>query len=397
MKSFTLYFKRNLYFILSLVTVTLTVVFALTLLFVFDLGKGVAQTAVGFVYLGSYEESEYTTVLSPRIAQWQNTADYAVVYQEYEWVIDLNHFVFDVETTVDSIRQDKNNPAYFTLTEAAELELYNDITDDLSLGLIAVFDFDQLLVDLNQDMQLLKNRKTYHLKDYLDETIPESVIDTLVIDQIPLDLIAELTADSDHRLIIPANSRFYLIDAYKDTDISNDGLSIIASALQYLMVQTPVQGFIYQKYDVLPAWAEPGMNVRILKLNQYDFSFFNSLQEDLILEIEEGVAGSLNFTLKGYPFLTTYVREVVLGPTIHYQTTYIDNPTLNELTPGIVITDTETETTYSLTITPGVDGFITYYKRTITTIDGATTSVLLYYEEELPVDAVVEQNIVPKG
>lgn len=397
MKSFTLYFKRNLYFILSLVTVTLTVVFALTLLFVFDLGKGVAQTAVGFVYLGSYEESEYTTVLSPRIAQWQNTADYAVVYQEYEWVIDLNHFVFDVETTVDSIRQDKNNPAYFTLTEAAELELYNDITDDLSLGLIAVFDFDQLLVDLNQDMQLLKNRKTYHLKDYLDETIPESVIDTLVIDQIPLDLIAELTADSDHRLIIPANSRFYLIDAYKDTDISNDGLSIIASALQYLMVQTPVQGFIYQKYDVLPAWAEPGMNVRILKLNQYDFSFFNSLQEDLIIEIEEGVAGSLNFTLKGYPFLTTYVREVVLGPTIHYQTTYIDNPTLNELTPGIVITDTETETTYSLTITPGVDGFITYYKRTITTIDGATTSVLLYYEEELPVDAVVEQNIVQKG
>lgn len=397
MKSFTLYFKRNLYFILSLVTVTLTVVFALTLLFVFDLGKGVAQTAVGFVYLGSYEESEYTTVLSPRIAQWQNTADYAVVYQEYEWVIDLNHFVFDVETTVDSIRQDKNNPAYFTLTEAAELELYNDITDDLSLGLIAVFDFDQLLVDLNQDMQLLKNRKTYHLKDYLDETIPETVIDTLVIDQIPLDLIAELTADSDHRLIIPANSRFYLIDAYKDTDISNDGLSIIASALQYLMVQTPVQGFIYQKYDVLPAWAEPGMNVRILKLNQYDFSFFNSLQEDLIIEIEEGVAGSLNFTLKGYPFLTTYVREVVLGPTIHYQTTYIDNPTLNELTPGIVITDTETETTYSLTITPGVDGFITYYKRTITTIDGATTSVLLYYEEELPVDAVVEQNIVPKG
>ena len=58
LKSIMLYLKRNLYFILSMTTLILTFSAAVVLLAVFDLGKPVAQTSVGFVYLGSTDPSE---------------------------------------------------------------------------------------------------------------------------------------------------------------------------------------------------------------------------------------------------------------------------------------------------------------------------------------------------
>ena len=95
-------------------------------------------------------------------------------------------------------------------------------------------------------MQLLKNRKTYDIKEYLSNELAESIIDTLNIDQLPLDVISDLIESGFEDLVIPANQRFYLIQALKDYDLSNETLSVIASALEYLLVKTPVEGFVFQ-------------------------------------------------------------------------------------------------------------------------------------------------------
>jgi hypothetical protein len=396
MKSLTLYLKRNLYFMISLVTVFLTVVFAVVLLFVLDLGKSVSQTSVGFVYLGSYERNAYEGVLTPRITQWQNTADYELSYQEYTWEIDLNYFAFDALQTAVEVREDVNNPAFFTLSQANEDLLYQSLTSDLTVDLIQAFDFDALLSDLTFDMKLLKNRKLYELKDYLDPSLSTTVIDTLSLDQIDPLIVNELTEAFQEPLMIPANERFYLIESTNDLDLSNEALSVIASALQYLTVKTPVEGYIFERYQDLPLWASPGVNVRILKLSNYDFSFFNPLQEALEMSIEQTAADTLVFTLTGLPLLTTYEKDEVVGPTIYYQTTFIDNPLLDALTPGVVVTDTDTETTYELEVLAGTNGYITYYVRRVTPLGGTPSEIELYSEQTLPINRIVEQNIVVK-
>ena len=396
MKSLTLYLKRNLYFMISLVTVFLTVVFAVVLLFVLDLGKSVSQTSVGFVYLGSYERNEYEDVLAPRITQWQNTADYELSYQEYTWEIDLNYFAFDALQTAVEVREDVNNPAFFTLSQANEALLYQSLTSDLTNDLIQAFDFDALLSDLTLDMKLLKNRKLYELKDYLDPSLFTTVIDTLSVDQIDPLIVNELTEAFQEPLVIPANERFYLIESTNELDLSNEALSVIASALQYLTVKTPVEGYIFERYQDLPLWASPGVNVRILKLSNYDFSFFNPLQEALEMSLEQTAADILVFTLTGLPLLTTYEKDEVMGPTIYYQTTFVDNPLLDALTPGVVVTDTDTETTYELEVQAGTNGYITYYVRRVTPLGGTTSEIELYTEQTLPINRIVEQNIVVK-
>ena len=396
MKSLTLYLKRNLYFMISLVTVFLTVVFAVVLLFVLDLGKSVSQTSVGFVYLGSYERNQYEDVLAPRITQWQNTADYELSYQEYTWEIDLNYFAFDALQTAVEVREDVNNPAFFTLSQANEDLLYQSLTSDLTVDLIQAFDFDALLSDLTFDMKLLKNRKLYELKDYLDPSLFTTVIDTLSLDQIDPLIVNELTQAFQEPLVIPANERFYLIESTNELDLSNEALSVIASALQYLTVKTPVEGYIFERYQDLPLWASPGVNVRILKLSNYDFSFFNPLQEALEMSLEQTAADTLVFTLTGLPLLTTYEKDEVVGPTIYYQTTFVDNPLLDALTPGVVVTDTDTETTYELEVLAGTNGYITYYVRRVTPLGGTISEIELYTEQTLPINRIVEQNIVVK-
>lgn len=397
MKTIGLYFKRNLYFMISFIALILTISFAVIVFIVLDLGKSVAQTSVGFIYLGSHAENQYADVLAPRISQWQKTADYAVRYQEYEWEIDLDYFEFNVTQTISGIKVDVNNPAYFTLSTENEEALYQSLTKDLSPLLISGFNYQQFLIDLTKDLELLKNRKTYELKDYLNPALSQTFINSVTINQIPVIRMAELTEVMGDSFVIPANQRFYLLKALSTYDLSNESLSIIASALSFLLVETPVEGFIFKSYETLPIWASDGMNIRILTVNQFDFSFFNPLKEDLYLSIEQTSDQSLLFTLKGYPFLSTYSRQVVLGPTIHFQTTYIDNPALNELTEGIEIINHATQTIYQLTKTAGVNGFVTYYKRLTIPLYGDSFTSSLFYEQTLPTHAIIEQRIVEKG
>ncbi|HCZ23829.1 MAG TPA: hypothetical protein DHV05_03095, partial [Acholeplasmataceae bacterium] len=369
MKSISLYLKRNLYFILSIFALFSTVVLAVVLLLVLDLSRDVSKTSVGFIYLGASEVSDYESVLAPRIAQWQDTADYTLTYQEYEWQIDLTHFEFDLNQTLTEIKENQNNDAYFTLSEVNRDLLISELTEDLTPLIISSFDEDSFLSELENDLRVLKNRKSYELKDYLDAEIASTTIDQVDMDDIPVDIVSEISSVLSE-FVISAQSRFYLIEALDTYSLSNEALSVIASALQYMTVKTPVEGYIYQEFDERPIWSGLGMSARVLALNGYDFSFFNPRQEEMRVTIEVLDTNTLRFTLKGYPFLTTYERIIELGPTIYYHVITNDNPLLNELSEGVIITDTETETIYEVVIVTGVHGHVTYIKRRVTPLGG---------------------------
>ena len=396
MKRIAFYFKHNIYFMISLITLFLSVMFAIVMLIALDLGERVKETSVGFIYLGSYSEDQYENVLTSKVTQWQAAADFELIYQGYEIDIDLTIFDFNANQTVNNIETNKNNNAHFSLSAENETLLMTHFEDSLTPTIYQAFDTESFLEDVLADMSSLKNRKVYQLKSYLSESLNVSVIQTTTIDQIDLADVNQIS-ETVESLEILGTSRFSILNTLgSNPDLDNNQLSIIASALQKLTLNTHFEGYVYSSHLVLPVWAEPGMNVRVLKVNQFDFSFYNRLSDTFTIDIEKVSDDSLSFTLKGYPYMTSYASSVDESVVIPFNTLYIENASINETTPGVIITETDTEFIYELIITPGVTGKVISYFKTITPLHGSSTTVKVYDEQYVASPETREQNIVLK-
>ncbi|PKK99379.1 MAG: hypothetical protein CVV57_02335 [Tenericutes bacterium HGW-Tenericutes-2] len=396
MKRIAFYFKHNLYFMISLITVSLSVMFAVVMLFVLDLGESVEETSVGFIYLGSYSQEQYAGVLTSKVAQWQETADFELVYHGYEIEIDLSLFNFNVTETVSQIQTNQTNQAFFTISTENRAILMTHFEDHMTPTILSSFDMDSFLEDVLSDMSSLKNRKVYQLKLYLAEGLSQSVIQTITIDQISLADVNQIIEEVESIQIL-GTSRFSILKSLgTNPNLDNNQLSIIASALQKLTIDTHFEGYVYTSYLTLPSWAEPGMNVRILKVNQFDFSFYNRLIDPYTVEINQVSNDTLSFTLKGYPYMTTYVSSIDESIVIPFSTHYIENLTIDETTPGVIITETDTEFIYEMIITPGQTGKVISYFKTITPLNGSSTTIKIYDEQYVASPEIREQNIVLK-
>jgi len=396
LKRIAFYFKHNLYFMISLITVSLSIMFAVVMLFVLDLGESVEETSVGFIYLGSYSQDQYAGVLTSKVAQWQETADFELVYHGYEIEIDLSLFNFNVTETVSQIQTNQTNQAFFTISTENRAILMTHFEDNMTPTILSSFDMDSFLEDVLSDMSSLKNRKVYQLKLYLAEGLSQSVIQTITIDQISLADVNQIIEEVESIQIL-GTSRFSILKTLgTNPNLDNNQLSIIASALQKLTIDTHFEGYVYTSYLTLPSWAEPGMNVRILKVNQFDFSFYNRLIDPYTVEINQVSNDTLSFTLKGYPYMTTYVSSIDESIVIPFTTQYIENLTIDETTPGVIITETDTEFIYEMIITPGQTGKVISYFKTITPLNGSSTTIKIYDEQYVASPEIREQNIVLK-
>lgn len=381
---------------ISLITVSLSIMFAVVMLFVLDLGESVEETSVGFIYLGSYSQDQYAGVLTSKVAQWQETADFELVYHGYEIEIDLSLFNFNVTETVSQIQTNQTNQAFFTISTENRAILMTHFEDNMTPTILSSFDMDSFLEDVLSDMSSLKNRKVYQLKLYLAEGLSQSVIQTITIDQIALADVNQIIEEVESIQIL-GTSRFSILKTLgTNPNLDNNQLSIIASALQKLTIDTHFEGYVYTSYLTLPSWAEPGMNVRILKVNQFDFSFYNRLIDPYTVEINQVSNDTLSFTLKGYPYMTTYVSSIDESIVIPFTTQYIENLTIDETTPGVIITETDTEFIYEMIITPGQTGKVISYFKTITPLNGSSTTIKIYDEQYVASPEIREQNIVLK-
>ncbi|MDR4968752.1 MAG: hypothetical protein RG740_03970, partial [Acholeplasmataceae bacterium] len=136
MKRVTSFFKRNLYFMVSVFAVFLAIVFSIVIMSIFDLSKDVEKTSVGFIYLGNYEPNQYETILSQRIQQWKNTADYKIIYQNNEYIIDITWFDFEIDETINQISVNQNNRAFFSLSTTNDLALKTELENTFTTSIV---------------------------------------------------------------------------------------------------------------------------------------------------------------------------------------------------------------------------------------------------------------------
>ncbi|MCF7930636.1 MAG: hypothetical protein K9L02_03890, partial [Acholeplasmataceae bacterium] len=386
---------RNAYFMITLIVLLLSLTFAGLTLAVFSIANTVDQTSVGFIYLGNYDEDQFGSILTREINTWKQNADYRIEYQDYTYVIDLDISDFDLNQTLSNITRDQDNQAYFIISSANHLDLQNEIIAQFTSSITSTFNMDVFLEDLLSDFSDLRNRKVYNLVDYLDDSIKQTVINQSEIDLLLNDdvenIISEITS-----IQIYANERFSLLDKIGDLPLTNEQMSIIASGIQSVAVNANFSGFIFEQNYTLPVWAGPGQNVRILKVNQFDFTFFNNFDYDYQIEISKTNDTTLEFSLIGYPLITSYSTVPVFQVEIPFQTIYIDNENIDELTPGVIVTETDTEYIYHLLIQAGVPGQVDFFVRTETRLGEAPVSTKLFDEETLPINAIYYENIVEK-
>ncbi len=397
LKNLILSIKHNITLVAAVIVFLSSIAFAVTSISVLGIGLRNDQTSVGFVFLGGVDETKYEAVLQEKIGLWKTNSEYRLEFQGYSYEINLSLFEFDAITTLSSIKKNQTNQAFFTLTPGNQTSLINQFSLVFSEGIASHIMIDKLLDDILSDMGNLITFRKYALKDYLPEDLKTMIGDEVVITNLSDESFAKFDQNA-YTIAIQPKSRFSLLETFSKSSLGNEELSIVASAMQKLLRNTPMSNYIFSQNSSLPVWAEPGMNVRILKVNQFDFTFYNPLDYELNVTITEDENNTLRFALNGFPFISVFSTEIEVLTIIPYQDIYVEDDTVDENTPGAeMMSETDTDITYRVKISNGLTGSIKAYYRTETTLSQTTEVIRLYDEESLPVNQIYHYNVITKG
>jgi hypothetical protein len=381
---------------ISIITLFIAIVFAGTMFFVNDISNPPSSTVLGSIYLGAYEEDQYENVINNQINAFLNDVAYEISYQDSIYEIPLTLFDYDHDQTMASLNENKVNQAYFSITDENQLILEEQLELNFSNDVYLAINVEDLISQIKDDMGDMTSLKQYQLVDYFIENTDQTDLNQETISNIDAEDVSQIDLLVD-QIIINPNSRYSMLDNLGTLDLSNDQLSIISTGLLKVLAKSHMNGFMFNTNPVIPAWASIGYNVRILKVNQYDFSFFNSFDYTYYINIEQTSTTSLSFSLTGVPYVDTYNVEIEDKISIPRDTIYYDNDLLDENTPDVIITETDTEITYLLLIEDGHDGNIYYINRIVTDVFGTTTQYKLYEEQYDSQSRIYDQLIVEIG
>ncbi len=381
--------RNNLLFFISLVLLGGSLVFTTVILIEFRITSQLESTSVGHIYLGNVKSS-YDSILNQEILDFYLEAEYKISYQKHELEIDLDYFEFDMEETKNNITVNQNNLAYFSLSTNNLSELENDILSTFGADVYDNLDLTMIVDAISNSLSSLELFIEFDLSDFFLDTIQSSVLISKTYNlsnQTMLNNVATLTP-----FTVEGTSNFSLLDNTADYGFDNETLSFIASAVFNLLLESHFDNFIFHQYDQLPSWASSGMNVKILRVNEFDLQFFNNFHNDY--QITFTVQNSnVTVNLIGLPYADDYAIGT-LNTVIPYNTIYVEDSSLDDI--AYKVSETDTEIVYQKLLEPGVDGEIKTYLRTITLSTGDTIVKTIFYEKIDSVPEIISENIVEK-
>ena len=252
--------------------------------------------------------------------------------------------------------------------------------------------FNALISDLG-DMVLIKD---YQLEDYFVDSAFNQTLYTDVVAGVNASDVTKILNQMD-TIVIKPHSRFSILNELENYDLTNEQLSVLATGMLKVLTNTHMNGFVFHTYPEEPIWATLGYNVRVLKVNGYDFTFYNANDFEYHIELSQFLLNTISFSLKGVPQVFDYEVNIAKQATVPVENIYIDNDTLNAFTPGVVEITTETETRYELLIEAGTEGGVYTIYRTVTNADGHSIIEKLYDLYMPSQSNIYELNIVEIG
>ncbi len=352
-------------------------------------------TILGTISLTNYDQDEYVDVINEGLEEWEDIADYHILYQNIEYPFDLTFFDFNIYESINQIVEDDINPLVVEFNMTKQHQLNDELIDTFGEHIMNKVDTEQLYIDILRDAKIMERLSTYRLQDYMQNSEQQTLLNSFTAssDSVNHALILEEASS----FTITQNKRFSLLDALRDSNLENRELSYIATQLMQLSINSHFTSYDFTPYLIdEPEFVQTFANAEVLSSLGQDFSFYNTYDYDLEVTITALNENELVFSLYGYPYVNTYEDETTIISTIPFSSTYITNEILTDTTPEIIIEETTTDYIYLLLVTEGVDGHVYEISRKITHPNGTITYQLLYYQQTRTTTAIYEQNIVAK-
>lgn len=362
---------------ISMITVFLISVFAITIFLVYDLSGQDKQTSVGSIYLGGIEEEQYQQILTNEINDYLNELDYHIEYQGESISLPSSLFTPNINETIIQMNENTKNSVIFSIEPNDQSIILTRINSMFTQNYMTLMDTDKLFNDLLNDLGNMVMIKAYQLEDYFVESAFNQSLYFDVVSGINSADVTQIIGQIGTITIEP-NSRFSLLETLKDYDLTNEQLSVIATGMLKVLTHTHMNGFMFHTYPEESLWSTLGYNVRILKVNGYDFTFYNDDDYEYRIELNQSFLNAIEFNLKGYPQVFDYEVSVNKSATVPIDDIYIDNDELTGLTPGVVVETTDTEVRYVLLVEAGEEGGVYTVYRTVTKADGTSLIEKLY-------------------
>ncbi|MBI9008399.1 MAG: hypothetical protein JEZ05_00065 [Tenericutes bacterium] len=387
--------RKNVYTLIVIILFILSIGFATATFHLLGVLEKNNETYVGTIAVSNYEENQYANIISSALLDWEENANYQISYQNIDLSISLDYFEVDINSTVAQIQEDKINNVLFNTSDANKILFTDALSDKYSTNIINQIDMDALLDDIISNLETMSVLNIYYLEDYFNEGAENTVLSSFTLTNLSSVDVDAIT-DNITSFEIEELSRFDLLEQTTDFILTNNQLSILASGIQLVSKDSNLNAFIFEQNAELPSWGLEGGNVRILQTNHYNFSLFNTFNYSMTLTLSKNDANSITFELIGYPFACDYATAKVTVTDVDFNTTYIENDTLNAATPGIIATENDEDYIYQLLIQAGVNGRILKFERTTTYPDGTTEKIVLYYEEYHATSEIYQENIIAK-
>lgn len=310
----------------------------------FNLGVYSENTFIGSVYIGGLDEREAEQKLRDRINAWYDDEEiiFEAVYHGYTYEFDRNEITFDVEESMDNIRDGRASELIVFFPEDLRPAILDEIRrtpfmNEIEARVADPFDLELLLDDMlasAANMDLFARRR---FEDYVypeTESVFFGVVNTSTrtpdaslhptVDVLALhDKLLEHFEDGSFH--INPRSRLSMLETMPES-LSRQELSYVSSLLMDLIFATPFDF----KYTQSPIHPDDefyyGRNVQVRRLADQDFAFENCM--DAQFTVTFSVANdALLFSLEGAPFLdditVTSPPEIILLP---YGTITVTNP-----------------------------------------------------------------------
>jgi hypothetical protein len=381
--------RNNLLFFISLVLLGGSLVFTTVILIEFRITSQLESTSVGHIYLGNVKSS-YDSILNQEILDFYLEAEYKISYQKHELEIDLDYFEFDMKETKNNITVNQNNLAYFSLSANNLSELENDILSTFGTDVYDNLDLTMIVDAISNNLSSLELFSNLDLSDFFVSSIQSSVLISKTYNLSDQTILNNISTMSP--FTVGGMSNFSLLANTADYTFDNETLSFIASATLNLLLESHFDNFIFHQYDQMPSWASSGMNVKILRVNNFDLQFFNGFQNDYQVSYTVNNS-SVTVELIGLPYADDYDIST-LNTVIPYNTIYVEDSSLDDI--AYKVSETDTEIVYQKLLEPGVDGEVKTFQRTITLSTGETIVKTIFYERIESIPEIISENIVEK-
>ena len=391
-----LFVQRNLGILVSAFVFLVTLITVSVAVSIMGFETSTDATSVRSIYLGNVEVSNRSAVLTSEMNAYLRDARLVIVYQGQIVESDLSFLIPDIQATTTNLVQGQNNQAFFLLSEIQRAAFFNRLQRDFNPQIVAALDQDALVNVILASASNMTRLNFIELHDFL---MPNAFTR---LHQVELESVAPINgleiSTRVSSVIIPASSRFSLLETLSQKALDNTQLSIIASGMQGVLALSSVTNFQQTMYDGNPpAWVQDGMNVRILQLAGQDFSFINVSDTPYEIRIKSRENNTiLTFELWGFPPLHTRQAQteetLVLEPFVNI----VNDPSLDENTDQVITTETATETIYEVVVDAGVPGRVVDVTRTITSPGGDTFTTLLVREIYEAQPATIRRHVVAK-